>query len=455
MASKKTVYYCTKCGYESIKWQGKCPNCDAWNSFCEETISTKSKVVKRTDNIPRKITDINIDETKRLSTGYKELDRVLGGGIVEGSLVLVGGDPGIGKSTMLLQLSKTLTDNKNSVLYISGEESYSQIKLRSLRLGKFNDELDLLCETDLEIVENSILSKKPKVVIIDSIQTMNSGDISSVSGSVAQIKEATNRLLFLSKTNNISIFIVGHVTKQGEVAGPKILEHMVDTVLYFEGEKYGDYRILRAVKNRFGSTNEIGIFRMSQNGLYEVSSLSEIILEGRENNSFGSAITCSIEGSRPVLLEIQGLTSKANYAVPIRNTSGMDYKRVNMLIAVIEKNLKLDLSKLDIYMNIVGGIKADEPAIDLAIVLSVISSYKEKGIDSELLVFGEIGLSGEIRGVNMSDSRVKEGVKLGFKKFIIPFSNKKEIEKIQLSSDIKIRYIKNILEIKEVFESQI
>lgn len=453
MASKKTVYYCTECGYESPKWQGKCPSCGEWNSFCEEVITKKTKSIINIDNKPRKITEITTDETKRLSTGYKELDRVLGGGIVEGSLVLVGGDPGIGKSTMLLQLSKTLTDNKNSVLYVSGEESYSQIKLRSLRLGEFNEELELLCETDLEIVEGYILNKKPKVAIIDSIQTINSGEISSVAGSVSQIKEATNRLLSLSKSNNITIFIVGHVTKQGEVAGPKILEHMVDTVLYFEGDKYGDYRILRAVKNRFGSTNEIGIFRMAQNGLFEVSSLSEVILEGREENSFGSAITCSIEGSRPVLLEIQGLTSKANYAVPMRNTSGIDYKRVNMLIAVIEKNLKIDLSKLDIYMNIAGGIKADEPAIDLAIVLSIISSYKEKGLYNDLLVFGEIGLSGEIRGVNMSDARISEGVRLGFKKYIVPFSNKKEIDKIKLDSDVKIKYIKNISEIKEVFSN--
>lgn len=396
--------------------------CKQWNTFVEETVAvTKSsavKQVKEAEVVPLK--SVATDNEDRVSTTIEELDRVLGGGIVPGSLILVGGDPGIGKSTLLLQVCQKLCEQKKQVLYISGEESLKQIKLRANRMGEFTEELFLLCETNLEIIKNIIEKRKPDMVVIDSIQTMYSEDVGSAPGSVSQVRESTNVFMQLAKGLGITIFIVGHVTKEGTVAGPRVLEHMVDTVLYFEGDRHASYRILRGVKNRFGSTNEIGVFEMRQNGLVEVENPSEFMLSGRPENASGSVVACSMEGTRPILLEIQALVCNSNFGMPRRTAAGTDYNRVNLLMAVLEKRAGIHMSNSDAYVNIAGGMKINEPAIDLGIVVALVSSYKNLPIDEKTIVFGEVGLSGEVRAVNMPEQRVAEAKKLGFETCIMP-----------------------------------
>ena len=365
------------------------------------------------------LNDVTAEDDVRCATGIKELDRVLGGGIVPGSLVLVGGDPGIGKSTLLLQVCRILADKKK-VLYISGEESQTQIKLRANRMGNFADGLFLLCETNLEIIRGILEKERPELVVIDSIQTMYSEEVSSAPGSVSQVRESTNVFMQLAKGLCIPIFIVGHVTKEGTVAGPRVLEHMVDTVLYFEGDRHASYRILRAVKNRFGSTNEIGVFEMRQSGLEEVENPSEYMLSGRPEQSAGSVVACSMEGTRPILIEIQALVCRSNFGMPRRTAAGTDYNRVNLLMAVLEKRLGMALANSDAYVNIAGGIRMNEPAIDLGIVMALVSSYRNRPVDEKTIVFGEVGLSGEVRAVNMPEQRVAEAKKLGFETCILP-----------------------------------
>ena len=419
---KKNIFFCQNCGHEENKWLGQCPMCKQWNTFVEEAVTvTKSstiKQVKEAEVVPLK--NVVTDNEERVSTTIEELDRVLGGGIVPGSLILVGGDPGIGKSTLLLQVCQKLCEQKKQVLYISGEESLKQIKLRANRMGEFTEELLLLCETNLEIIKNIIEKRKPDMVVIDSIQTMYSEDVGSAPGSVSQVRESTNVFMQLAKGLGITIFIVGHVTKEGTVAGPRVLEHMVDTVLYFEGDRHASYRILRGVKNRFGSTNEIGVFEMRQNGLAEVENPSEFMLSGRPENASGSVVACSMEGTRPILLEIQALVCNSNFGMPRRTAAGTDYNRVNLLMAVLEKRAGIHMSNADAYVNIAGGMKINEPAIDLGIVMALVSSYKNLPIDEKTIVFGEVGLSGEVRAVNMPEQRVAEAKKLGFETCIMP-----------------------------------
>ncbi len=431
-----TVFFCGECGYESSKWMGQCPACKAWNTFVEETVkkpsgvgAVKSAVSSRQE--PAVLSSITLKEDERVLTHIGELDRVLGGGIVPGSLVLVGGDPGIGKSTLLLQVCKHLSDDHRKVLYISGEESLKQIKLRALRIGEFTESLLLLCETNLEMIGDVIRQTKPESVVIDSIQTMYSEDISSAPGSVSQVRESTNLLMQLAKGLGVSIFIVGHVTKEGTVAGPRVLEHMVDTVLYFEGDRHAAYRILRGVKNRFGSTNEIGVFEMRETGLVEVANPSEFMLNGRPQDASGSVVTCSIEGTRPILVEIQALVCRTNFGIPRRQATGTDFNRVNLLMAVLEKRVGLHMSDSDAYVNIAGGMKLSEPAIDLGIALAIVSSFKNRAIDEKLTAFGEIGLSGEVRAVSMAEIRVQEAQKLGFTTCIVPESSLPALKKIK------------------------
>lgn len=424
LKNKKIVYFCQECGHESTKWMGQCPGCKAWNSFVEEAVSSKKSasanrsISKQQE--PVSISAISISEEERQTTKIEELDRVLGGGIVPGSLVLVGGDPGIGKSTLLLQVCRNLAGNNVSVLYISGEESLRQIKLRANRIGDFTEKMQLLCETNLEIIKEVIERKKPEVVVIDSIQTMFHEEISSAPGSVSQVRESTNILMQIAKGMGVSIFIVGHVTKEGNVAGPRVLEHMVDTVLYFEGDRHASYRILRAVKNRFGSTNEIGVFEMRNTGLEEVKNPSEFMLNGKPSGTSGSIVACSMEGTRPILVEIQALICQSNFGIPRRTAVGTDFNRVNLLMAVLEKKVGIQLSSSDAYVNIAGGMKMTEPAIDLGILLAIISSYKDIVIPDSVIAFGEVGLSGEVRAVSMAGQRVAEAKKLGFETILLP-----------------------------------
>lgn len=420
--AKRSVFYCQNCGHEESKWLGQCPMCKEWNTFVEENISivkgSSAKQIKEAEVIS--LNSVVTDDDDRICTTIKELDRVLGGGIVPGSLVLVGGDPGIGKSTLLLQVCQKLCKAGKHVLYISGEESLKQIKLRANRMGEFTEELLLLCETNLEVIKNVIEKRKPEMVVIDSIQTMYSDEVTSAPGSVSQVRESTNIFMQLAKGLGIPIFIVGHVTKEGTVAGPRVLEHMVDTVLYFEGDRHASYRILRGVKNRFGSTNEIGVFEMRQSGLMEVENPSEFMLNGRPEHASGSVVACSMEGTRPILLEIQALVCNSNFGMPRRTAAGTDYNRVNLLMAVLEKRAGIQLSASDAYVNIAGGMKISEPAIDLGIVMALVSSYKNRPIDEKTIVFGEVGLSGEVRAVNMPEQRVTEARKLGFETCIMP-----------------------------------
>ena len=423
---KTTVFFCQECGYESSKWMGQCPACREWNTFVEETIDKKSAAkggrvaAKTTEAKTVPLSQIEMTQDKRMSTDMKELDRVLGGGIVQGSLVLVGGDPGIGKSTLLLQVCRNLSEKGVRVLYISGEESLQQIKIRAKRIGTFGDSLTLLCETNLDTIKAVIDREKPQIVIIDSIQTMYNEEVSSAPGSVSQVRESTGVFMQIAKGMGISIFIVGHVTKEGVVAGPRVLEHMVDTVLYFEGDRHAAYRILRGVKNRFGSTNEIGVFEMRQNGLMEVENPSEYMLSGKPEGASGSVVACSMEGTRPILVEVQALVCHSNFGIPRRTAAGTDFNRVNLLMAVLEKRLGLKLGDCDAYVNIAGGVKMNEPAIDLGIVLAIISSYRERPIDEKTICFGEVGLSGEVRAVSMAEQRVTEAKKLGFNECILP-----------------------------------
>ena len=450
LKNKKTVYFCQECGYESAKWMGQCPGCKSWNTFVEETVSTKkpssSGVMKSSEKRqePVILKDISLSEDERQTTQIGELDRVLGGGIVPGSLVLVGGDPGIGKSTLLLQVCRNLAEKQVSVLYISGEESLRQIKLRANRIGQFTDKMQLLCETNLEVIREVIERRKPDVVVIDSIQTMFHEDVSSAPGSVSQVRESTNILMQIAKGMGVSIFIVGHVTKEGNVAGPRVLEHMVDTVLYFEGDRHASYRILRGVKNRFGSTNEIGVFEMRETGLAEVKNPSEYMLNGRPENASGSVVACTMEGTRPLLIELQALVCHSNFGIPRRQTTGTDFNRVNLLMAVLEKRLGLKLAGCDAYINLAGGMRLNEPAIDLAIVAAVISSYRNAAVESDTMIFGEVGLTGEVRAVSQAEQRVREAEKLGFKVCCIPQSNMKYIRSNTGIRVIGIRNVKDL-----------
>ena len=447
---KKSIFFCQNCGHEESKWLGQCPACGEWNTFVEERIDsgfTKGTAaasravrdsVREAKVMP--LTEVTANDDERCETGIRELDRVLGGGIVPGSLVLVGGDPGIGKSTLLLQVCQRMARMKK-ILYISGEESQAQIKLRANRMGKFTPNLLLLCETNLETIRGVIEKERPELVIIDSIQTMYSEDVSSAPGSVSQVRESTNIFMQLAKGLCIPIFIVGHVTKEGTVAGPRVLEHMVDTVLYFEGDRHASYRILRAVKNRFGSTNEIGVFEMRQDGLAEVENPSEYMLSGKPENASGSVVACSMEGTRPILIEIQALVCRSNFGMPRRTAAGTDYNRVNLLMAVLEKRLGLSLGNCDAYVNIAGGIRMNEPAIDLGIVMAIMSSYRNRPIDEKTIVFGEVGLSGEVRAVSMPEQRVNEAKKLGFETCILPEVSLKMVKGI---SGIRLVGVKTI-----------
>lgn len=428
MAQKgKTAFFCQECGYESAKWLGQCPGCRKWNTFVEEKViqsaMTKEKKTAAGGILPTRLFDISTKEEERISTGMKELDRVLGGGIVKGSLSLVGGDPGIGKSTLLLQVCKNLTAAGKKVLYISGEESLRQIKMRAQRLGNMQNDLLLFCETDLDLIQEAIEQVKPDMAVIDSIQTMCSEEISSAPGSISQVREVTGRLMAVSKKLGPAIFIVGHVTKEGVVAGPRTLEHMVDTVLYFEGERHASYRILRGVKNRFGSTNEIGVFEMRKEGLVEVENPSAFMLNGRPIDASGSVVVCSVEGTRPILIEIQALVTPTSFQLPKRTAVGIDYNRVSLLMAVLEKKAGMRLGGCDAYVNLAGGIKVNEPAVDLGIVMAIASSYKNKAVDPGTIIFGEVGLTGEIRGISQAELRIKEAKKMGFKRCILPKSN--------------------------------
>ena len=431
--AKKSVYFCQNCGHEESKWLGQCPMCKEWNTFVEEKVVSikgqKSSGEKQVQAVT--LSSVTTDEDERMKTELVELDRVLGGGIVPGSLVLVGGDPGIGKSTLLLQVCQKLSAMNKKVLYISGEESLKQIKLRANRMGEFSENLYLLCETSLNLIQTAIEREKPDVVVIDSIQTMYNEEIGSAPGSVSQVRESTNVFMQLAKGMNIAIFIVGHVTKEGTVAGPRVLEHMVDTVLYFEGDRHASYRILRGVKNRFGSTNEIGVFEMRKEGLVEVENPSEFMLSGKPENASGSVVACAMEGTRPMLMEIQALVCKSNFGMPRRTAAGIDYNRVNLLMAVLEKRVGLPLSGYDAYVNIAGGIRMNEPAVDLGIIMAVASSYKNRPVSEDTIVFGEVGLSGEVRAVTMPEQRVAEAKKLGFKVCVVPEVSLKSIGKVE------------------------
>ncbi len=443
--ANKTMFFCKECGYESSKWLGQCPGCREVGTFVEEPIGKKTKTVTKSllNSMPVTINQVTVNKEERTSTGFSELDRVLGGGIVAGGLILVGGDPGIGKSTLLLQVCRNISNNGKKLLYISGEESLKQIKIRANRMGQFSDNLSLLSETSLDVVEAVIDETKPEIVVVDSIQTMFREDISSAPGSVSQIRESTNTLMQIAKGNGISIFIVGHVTKEGAVAGPRVLEHMVDTVLYFEGDRHASYRILRGVKNRFGSTNEIGVFEMREDGLHQVLNPSEFMLEGRPKDATGSVVSCLMEGTRPILVEIQALINHTAFGMPRRTAVGTDYNRVNLLMAVIEKHMGIQMGDYDAYVNVAGGMKITEPAMDLALVTALIGSYRNRVISSDTIVFGEVGLSGEVRAVSQAEQRVLEAKKLGFNRCILPSVCVKSLKDI---SGIEIIGVNNIRE---------
>ncbi len=442
---KSTIFFCQNCGYESSKWMGQCPGCREWNTMVEETVVTagkgKSTKTAYEKAVPASFSEISLEKEERMQTHIEELNRVLGGGLVPGSLTLVGGDPGIGKSTLLLQVCREMSADGHKVLYISGEESLKQIKLRANRIGEFSDNMWLLCETNLEIIEETLEREKPEIVVVDSIQTMYQESVSAAPGSVSQVREATGVFLRLAKGLNISILIVGHVTKEGTVAGPRVLEHMVDTVLYFEGDRHASYRILRGVKNRFGSTNEIGVFEMEADGLHEVKNPSEFMLNGKPEEASGSIVVCSMEGTRPILIEIQALICHSNFGIPRRQAIGTDFNRVNLLMAVLEKRLGLQMGNCDAYVNIAGGIRISEPAIDLGIALAIISSFKNKVIDEKTIAMGEIGLSGEVRAVSMIPVRVQEAKKLGFTTCIIPAVCVDSVKNIR---DITILGVKSV-----------
>ena len=442
MAKSKSVYVCSECGFESAKWYGKCPECGEWNTMAEELATVSSGkgngIKKSVSSVQRvmRLNEITGDVEKRVSTGIKEFDRVLGGGIVIGSLVLISGDPGIGKSTILLQICEHLGKDK-FVLYVSGEESANQIKLRANRLGVFTENLAILAQTDVGTIVETIRTEKPDIVIIDSIQTMIYDECSSSAGSVTQVRECTNIFMHTAKSFGIPIFVVGHVNKDGAIAGPKVLEHIVDTVLYFEGERNYSYRILRGVKNRFGSTNEIGVFEMQQNGLQEVENPSLLMLSGRPKNTSGTCVACVMEGSRPILAEVQGLVTATGFGTPRRMSTGFDYNRMAMILAVLEKRAGYYFNNMDTYINVVGGLRLDEPSADLTVAMALVSSLKDMVVNEKVIAFGEIGLAGEIRAVSNCEQRVSEAYRLGFEKCIIPFHNYKSLsKKLKVNVDI-------------------
>jgi len=450
MAKAKNVFVCNTCGHEVSKWMGQCPGCRAWNTMVEEvkmTGNASKKTSVLSDEMAlgkvEKLKDISIDQDSRVKTGIEELDRVLGGGLVEGSLTLVGGDPGIGKSTLLLQMCQSISNQDLKVLYISGEESNKQIKLRGERLGVDGENVLLYAETSLQHIEQAIKNEKPNILIVDSIQTIYSDSLTSAPGSVSQVREVTSSMMKIAKQLNLSTFIIGHVTKDGTIAGPRVLEHMVDTVLYFEGDRSVSYRILRAVKNRFGSTNEIGVFEMVDSGLREVKNPSEYMLTGKPLGESGSAVTCCMEGTRPLLVEVQALVCSTNFGMPRRTANGTDYNRVNLLVAVLEKKMGMQLGGYDSYVNIAGGIKVNEPSLDLAIVSALASSFKNKAILDEAMIMGEVGLTGEVRGITQCEKRVMEAMKMGFKTCIIPHANLKHMNGV---GDIKLIGVKSVEE---------
>ncbi len=449
MAKAKIHFVCQSCGYQSPKWLGRCPGCQEWNTFTEERV-IEEKVPERdilgfeAGAIPVSVTEIIPDERGRLQTGIGEFDRVLGGGIVFGSVVLIGGDPGIGKSTLLLQVLNKLAAGGKRVLYISGEESLQQTKMRAQRIGIPCPELFVVSETSLEKILQDIQTIKPVVAVVDSIQTIYSSEIPSLPGSITQVREASSRLLYLAKHLSIPIFLVGHVTKEGFIAGPKVLEHMVDTVLYIEGESTHSFRILRAVKNRFGSTNEIGVFEMKDSGLVEVASPSEFFLSERGQSSSGSVVLATLEGSRPILVELQALVVPTHYGLPRRVAEGVDVNRVSLLVAVMEKRLGIHLLNQDIFLNIAGGIRVDEPGVDLGIIASIASSLKNKVIESGIVVFGEVGLGGEVRGISQPELRVREAERLGFQRCLLP---KKNLERMKGIKGIELVGVGSIQEL--------
>ncbi|KXG44872.1 DNA repair protein RadA [Tepidibacillus decaturensis] len=450
MSKIKSKYICQECGYESPKWMGKCPGCHQWNTMVEEIeqkTSSPNRLQISWSSSPQSISGINVEEEPRINTNIEELNRVLGGGIVPGSLILVGGDPGIGKSTLLLQSSQSIARSGNRVLYVSGEESVKQTKLRAERLGVHAEELWVLTENQLEQIEAHIDKINPMIVIIDSIQTVYHPQLTSAPGSVAQVRESTAHLMRIAKSKGIAIFIVGHVTKQGEIAGPRLLEHMVDTVLYFEGERHHTYRILRAVKNRFGSTNEMGIFEMKEEGLIEVKNPSELFLSERPMGVAGSSVVASMEGTRPVLVEVQALLSPTSFVTPRRMATGVDQQRVALIMAVLEKRLGMFLQNQDAFVNIAGGVKIGEPAIDLSIAVSIASSFRDRAVQSHDVYIGEIGLTGEVRGVSRIEQRVLEAKKLGFNRIIIPFNN---IKGWNIPSRVEVLGVKTIAEALDI-----
>lgn len=441
----KTIFVCNECGYESAKWMGKCPACNSWNTFFEEKISTKVESGKREKKIqeaPKPLNSYVGQDAQRTSTGYAELDRVLGGGLVKGSLVLVGGEPGIGKSTLILQLCDKVK-GEGKVLYVSGEESAEQIKLRADRLNIKNDDILFLGETDIDIIDQNIEEVNPKLVIIDSMQTMYSEEISSAPGSVSQVREITSRIMKICKSRKITTIIIGHVTKDGNIAGPRVLEHMVDTVLYIEGERYFSYRMIRGVKNRFGSTNEVGMFEMQEKGMVEITNPSSILISEREDNPSGSVVVATVEGTRPLLVELQALVTQSVFGLPRRTANGIDYNRLTLLVAVMEKKAGFMLGNQDVYLNVVGGLKVNEPALDLGIILATASSFKNVSIPKGVIALGEVGLTGEVRTINMMEKRLKEAERLGFEKCIIPENNKKLLKE---SYKLDIIGVKNINE---------
>lgn len=449
MAKIKTSYICSECGFESPKWYGKCPSCGEWNTLNEELNSQQTKNSFSNSfsavNQVLALDDICGENDERIPTKIEEFDRVLGGGIVKGSLVLLSGDPGIGKSTILLQICQNLGSKGQKILYVSGEESANQIKLRAVRIGVTTNNLFILSQTDLATIVECIKAEKPDIVIIDSIQTMVYEQVNSSAGSITQVRECTNVFMHTAKGLGIPIFIVGHVNKDGAIAGPKVLEHIVDTVLYFEGERNYSYRILRGVKNRFGSTNEIGVFEMTADGLKEVLNPSLMMISGRPKNTSGTCVACVMEGTRPILAEVQGLVCATGFGTPRRMSTGFDYNRMSMLLAVLEKRAGYFFNNMDAYVNVVGGLKLDEPAADLTVALALVSSLKDKAVDDKTIAFGEVGLAGEIRAVNNCEQRIAEAKRLGFERCIIPFHNYKSITNF-LKSTFDIIPVRNIRE---------
>ncbi len=441
MARSKVIYRCSECGYESIGWLGRCPDCGSWNTFEEKPREVKRGNIGEGSNQPVPISKVQADSRNRYLTSLSEFDRVLGGGIVPGSLILIGGDPGIGKSTLLLQVSDKLSKRYSPVLYVSGEESAQQTKLRGIRLSILSEKLYVMAETDIRIIGNAIISLNPKVVVIDSIQSVYDPDLSSSPGSVSQVRGCTSRLMAYAKNNNISIFIVGHVTKEGIIAGPRLVEHIVDAVLYFEGDRHYIYRILRAVKNRFGSSNEIGLFEMREQGLVEVPNPSQIFLAERPEQVSGSVVVSSLEGTRPLLVEIQALVSTASFTSPRRMTTGVDYNRICLILAVLEKRVGLSIADQDVYVNVAGGMRIDEPAADLGAAVAIASSFKDMMVDPEVVLCGEVGLAGEVRAVGQVEKRIREAVKLGFRRCIISEGNMKGLN---LDDGIQVLGVKNV-----------